>query len=151
MTSAPVREAATVLIGIDPDHQDGRLLEYGFAYAQRHRLAVKVVTCWRPALVARPATAPHEVHVRFSEYVSRWRDAYPDLPVTLSVRTESTHDALVAESADASLLVIGSRSAHPHRPHVFGSVGHAIARDARCSVAIIPPRPDADPREGCPS
>lgn len=138
--------AGTVVIGIDPSHDDGRLLEYGFAYAQRHHLAVKVVTCWHRALTA---AAPHEVHVRFSEYVSRWRDDYPDVPVTLSVRTDATHDVLVAESANAELLVIGRRSDHAHLPLVFGAVSQAIVRDARCSVAIVPPQPDVDPRERC--
>lgn len=140
------RGAGTVVIGIDPAHNDGRLLEYGFAYAQRHGLAVKVVTCWQRPMTARwGAAPPHEAHVRFSEYVSRWRDGYPDLPVTLSVRTEATHDVLVAESDNAELLVIGRRSDHAHLPLVFGAVSQAIVRDARCSVAIIPPHVDVDP------
>lgn len=57
--------------------------------------------------------------------VGHYREELPDEPVT----------ALVAASADADLLVVGSRGLHGIK--ALGSVSERVAHEARCSVLIV--------------
>lgn len=59
------------------------------------------------------------------ELVGHYREELPDEPVT----------ALVAASADADLLVVGSRGLHGIK--ALGSVSERVAHQARCSVLIV--------------
>jgi nucleotide-binding universal stress UspA family protein len=57
--------------------------------------------------------------------VGHYREELPDKPVT----------ALIAASADADLLVVGSRGLHGIK--ALGSVSERVAHQARCSVLIV--------------
>jgi len=59
------------------------------------------------------------------QVVGHYREELPDDPVT----------ALVAASADADLLVVGSRGLHGIK--ALGSVSERVAHQARCSVLIV--------------
>ena len=58
-------------------------------------------------------------------FVGHFREELPDEPVT----------ALLAASADADLLVVGSRGLHGVK--ALGSVSERVAHQARCSVLIV--------------
>ena len=58
-------------------------------------------------------------------FVGHFREELPDEPVT----------ALIAASADADLLVVGSRGLHGVK--ALGSVSERVAHQARCSVLIV--------------
>jgi hypothetical protein len=59
------------------------------------------------------------------QFVGHFREELPDDPVT----------ALIAASADADLLVVGSRGLHGVKS--LGSVSERVAHQARCSVLIV--------------
>jgi len=59
------------------------------------------------------------------QFVGHFREELPDEPVT----------ALIAASADADLLVVGSRGLHGLK--ALGSVSERVAHQARCSVLIV--------------
>jgi nucleotide-binding universal stress UspA family protein len=61
------------------------------------------------------------------EIVGRWHEDLPDDPV----------HALVAASADADLVVVGSRGLHGLR--ALGSVSERVAHEARCSTLVVRP------------
>ncbi len=62
---------------------------------------------------------------QFDQFVGHFREELPDEPVT----------ALIAASADADLLVVGSRGLHGVK--ALGSVSERVAHQARCSVLIV--------------
>ena len=64
------------------------------------------------------------------------REELPDEPVT----------ALIAASADADLLVVGSRGLHGIK--ALGSVSERVAHQARCSVLIVRDARSQEAREG---
>jgi nucleotide-binding universal stress UspA family protein len=73
-----------------------------------------------------------------------WHQKYPDVPVTeLVVRGRGAARTLVEQSADAQLVVVGSRGRGDLTGLVLGSVSHAVLHRSHCPVAVV--RPEAAP------
>lgn len=105
-----------IVVGIDGSPQSLA------AYAVAKRLAEKFET----ELVPVRAHGGKQVEGHLvDQLVGHYREELPDEPVT----------ALVAASADADLLVVGSRGVHGIK--ALGSVSERVAHQARCSVLIV--------------
>jgi nucleotide-binding universal stress UspA family protein len=61
----------------------------------------------------------------------------PELAITGKVLGPPTVDALLAESQDALMLVLGSRGLGSLRGMLLGSVSQACASEAACPVVIV--------------
>jgi nucleotide-binding universal stress UspA family protein len=72
------------------------------------------------------------------------RDTYPGLQVTATLARSSAAAALVAASADASVLVVGRRTRKHPRLAALGSVSLAVAAHAACPVVVVPHAADAE-------
>lgn len=64
-------------------------------------------------------------------------EASPELTVNTHVVMDSARSALIAKSADSSLLVVGASGAGRVAAVVVGSVASAVASHAQCPVVII--------------
>jgi len=73
--------------------------------------------------------------------VAEVRVARPDLIVIGRTVVTSPTEALVEESAEASLLVVGSRGRGSALATLLGSVSFAVASTAQCPVVVV--------KEGC--
>ena len=105
-----------IVVGIDGSPQSLA------AYAVAKRLAERFET----ELVPVRAHGGKQVEGHLVDrVVGHHREELPDEPVT----------ALVAASADADLLVVGSRGLHGIK--ALGSVSERVAHQARCSVLIV--------------
>ncbi|MEO8888466.1 MAG: universal stress protein [Jatrophihabitantaceae bacterium] len=62
----------------------------------------------------------------------------PGVPVTTMLSGKRPADALIGLSADAQLLVVGTRGRNGFAGTMLGSVSHRTAAHAQCAVAIIP-------------
>jgi nucleotide-binding universal stress UspA family protein len=69
--------------------------------------------------------------------VAEVRDAYPDLIVIGRTVVTSPTQALVEESAEASLLVVGCRGRGSVLATLLGSVSFAVASSAPCPVVVV--------------
>jgi nucleotide-binding universal stress UspA family protein len=69
--------------------------------------------------------------------VAEVRAAYPDLIVIGRTVVTSPTQALVEESAEASLLVVGCRGRGSVLATLLGSVSFAVASSAPCPVAVV--------------
>ena len=78
------------------------------------------------------------------------RDAVPDVRVRTVLRPEQPADALVAESGDAAMLVLGTPGLRPLGRILLGSVTVALAAHAHCPVVLVRPHAGEDepPAEG---
>lgn len=105
-----------IVVGIDGSPQSLA------AYAVAKQLAEKFETELVPVLAH--GGQQIEGHL-VDQLVGHYREELPDEPVT----------ALVAASADADLLIVGSRGLHGIK--ALGSVSERVAHQARCSVLIV--------------
>ncbi|GLY38165.1 universal stress protein [Amycolatopsis sp. NBRC 101858] len=78
------------------------------------------------------------------------RAAVPDVRVKMVLRSEQPADALVAESGDAAMLVLGTPGLRPLGRILLGSVTVALAAHAHCPVVLVRPHAGEDepPTEG---
>ncbi len=105
-----------IVVGIDGSPQSLA------AYAVAKDLAERFETELVPVQAHGGDQVEHGV---VDQFVGHHREDLPDEPVT----------ALIAASADADLLVVGSRGLHGVK--ALGSVSERVAHEARCSVLIV--------------
>jgi nucleotide-binding universal stress UspA family protein len=65
------------------------------------------------------------------------RETHPELKVTTRVEDCPAEFTLVDASANASLVVVGSRGRGVFEWMLLGSVSHAVIHGARCAVAAV--------------
>ncbi|HLV57467.1 MAG TPA: universal stress protein [Natronosporangium sp.] len=96
-----------------------------------------------------PPPAPEEGEGFLSDLAAHLRTTYPGLTVTAKQVLGGAAAALLAESTDASLLVVGSRGLGGFSGMLLGSVSAHVVAHARCPVLVVRPpippatRPDA--------
>lgn len=73
----------------------------------------------------------------------------PDIDIEVSTPLQDARDALLDLSAQASILVVGTRGRGPVRALLLGSVSTAVAGHATCPVAVVrPAERDSDENKG---
>jgi nucleotide-binding universal stress UspA family protein len=142
---------SVILVGVD--HSDGAkaALRFALEEAKLRRASLRAVYAWHfPNLGysglegAMPATASELDDVRAAvaaELDATLREVFPD-PGDLEIEHRIVEDAaaaaLVRESHDADLVVVGSRGLGGFRGLLLGSVGQQVAHHAACPVVIVP-------------
>ncbi|GAA2425058.1 universal stress protein [Streptomyces pulveraceus] len=141
------REPAGVVLAAVRDEHDAETLRIAAALAARQGVTLSVLNAWVfleniGSMVTMLDGVDRLAEDRASEtarLVAPVREEFPDLVVTEhTVRTGSVPEALVTATADADVIVIGSR----RRSHPIGSplgrVTHAVLHHARCPVVLVP-------------
>ncbi len=139
MTTKPV------VVGVDGSEESLRAAEWAAMEAQRHSVALLVVSA--PAAVPRVhayhaspaavAAALRAVSERaLGAALIRCDEVAPSLPVTTSLLTGPVAPAVAASGADASLLVVGARGAGGFAAMLLGSVSRYVASHAPCPVVV---------------
>ena len=144
----------TVVVGFDGSDLSVDALGYAFAAAAQRGLPLDVVTSWEPELSTylspgvaeenRAAAAAHQKEIAVSA-VSSWRGKHPSVEVRIHVTTDRAADSLIARSADAALVVVGSRGLGSVRGLLLGSVSGELLRHAESPVVIVRPATDDSP------
>jgi nucleotide-binding universal stress UspA family protein len=146
-----------VVVGVDGSEGSLRALDWAAAEASRSRLPLRVVhaSLWEHYEGLRPtvdAGVPGEQLLAEHLVASardRVRDLRPEVRVVADVQPEDPVAALVRESHEASLVVLGSRGRGRIAGMLLGSVGLALAGRSHCPVVVIPARqPGAQPKPG---
>ncbi|MFD9308004.1 universal stress protein [Streptomyces sp. NPDC060048] len=115
-----------VVVGVDPAGDHASVLDFAFAWASTHGLALRAVH-------AAGAGASAE---QLEAVVAAASARRPGVPTEWVSRPGEAARVLVDESAAADLLVVGRRR---HRPlHGLGPTDHAVAHNVHAPVALIP-------------
>lgn len=138
----PLRAAdARIVVGIDGSLGSTRALKWALAEAQIRSASVAGVYAWQYPPIGtfvagtrqRYETMAREIVTAASEHAAQWA---PGVPFLAAARFEATVPALLDESRDAELLVVGAAGSGGFEGSLLGSVAHQCARHATCPVAV---------------
>lgn len=132
--------AAAAAWALDEAERTGALVEFCYAYEW---------PAWLPATPMVPATAvwpdgetEREIREMLAEVVTTARKSHPSARTTSSIVHAGAALTLIDRSADAGLVVLGSRG-HSAVAGLLGSVSSAVSAHAHCPVVVV--RGDQDP------
>ncbi|TCN29628.1 nucleotide-binding universal stress UspA family protein [Kribbella orskensis] len=119
-----------VVVGYDGSPAADAALDVGLAYARTHGLVVRVVS----------VDLPHHDRQRLSHHdLAAAVQRHGDGSVTELIHvTGHPAEELVRWSADAQLIVVGSRGRGGFTGLLLGSVSQAVLHHADCPVAVVP-------------
>lgn len=119
-----------VVVGYDGSSASSLALDFGLDYARRHHLRVRVVA-------AQPLHTEHDrVTAKALEATVRSREGGQD--AELIHIDGHPAEQLLKLSADAQLIVVGSRGRGGFAGMLLGSVSQTVLHHAACPVAVIP-------------
>jgi nucleotide-binding universal stress UspA family protein len=138
--------AARIVVGVDGSGAAVRALDFACRRAEVTGEKVVAVRGWRVGYVrvdqrgnipAAMSAGLLERERELSTWVDAARTAYPQVAIQEEVITVSAGRALVDTSADASLVVVGSRGRDAFTGMVLGSTSHEVLHRAHCSVVVV--------------
>jgi nucleotide-binding universal stress UspA family protein len=137
----------TVLVGVDGSANSHKALTWAAAEAADHGADLVVLNVWEHTLP--PPAGSVSVSERYvpdpsqrtaEDLLKEITDvlgADPPILVQPLVKQGNPAKVLIEESADADLLVVGTRGHGGFRGLVLGSVSQHVAAYAKCSVAVV--------------
>ncbi len=151
----PVPNGA-VVVGVDGSDHSHRALDAACDVAARERRPLHVLHCYEPYPSAMgPVLPSRDVTATLRGLAERvLRDAraraagsHPTMTVSTSLSTHDAREKLSTVSAQASLLVVGSRGRGGMRSLLLGSTSLWITHHSVCPVLVVRPEPDRAPAQ----
>lgn len=147
----PRSSVGPVVVGVDGSEISALAIGFAFEVAARRGVGVTAVHAWSgpiPAgvvgefapVVVDVDTIEQDQEQLLTEAVAGARSRFPEVGIEMKLARAHPGHALVAESAGAALVVVGSRGRGGFRGMLLGSVSHAVLHHADCPVAVIRPR-----------
>jgi nucleotide-binding universal stress UspA family protein len=137
-----------VVVGIDGSRGSDEALRFAAEEALLRGATLEVVSVWDPATAVSfggPFVPSFDLHEEVARQAQTLLDETlarvaldPGLTVVKRVLSGHPADVLVAEAAEADLLVVGSRGHGGFASLLLGSVGQQVAHHARCPVIVGP-------------
>jgi nucleotide-binding universal stress UspA family protein len=144
----PGSSSTQVVVGIDGSEHSARVIACAFEAASRRGLGLAAVHAWMPrcpadhmAIVDDLAATESAAWQKLEEALAGWRDRYAGVTVTPKLMRCPPGPALVAESAGAALVVVGSRGRGSLRGLLLGSVSQIVLQHAHCPLTVVRARP----------
>ncbi len=130
-----------IVVGVDGSEASARALRWAAYLGRTMGAAIEAVTAWQyPPSSVMPTEGSFDPEVAGRRLLDETVDTVLG-PAGVMVNRRfiwaSTGPALVEESADALLLVVGSRAQGELVGMLLGSVGQYVAAHARCPVLIV--------------
>ncbi|GGX38879.1 universal stress protein [Streptomyces chryseus] len=137
-----------VVVGLDTSQPCDAVLEFAFAYAERHGVSLRALHSWQlpPAYIGDPTGAMLSVQIDvasvtseiLTEALAPWREKFPAVAVTERSRPGHPAHDLVEASHGAGLLVVGRRESRAVGGAHIGPVAHAVLHHSMTAVAVVP-------------
>lgn len=134
-----------VVVGVDGSESSALATSFAFQAAARRGLGVTAVRAWALPMSTHPSLLVavdeiEEVERRLlAESLDGERQKFPDVDVQSKLVRAHPGHALVAESAGAELVVVGSHGRGGFAGMLLGSVSQAVLQHANCPVAVVRP------------
>ena len=138
---------APIVVGVDGSDEGEVALEFAFEQASSRDVPLVAVHAWSdevfdPAAAAllRPEDIERNESAFLQSVLAVWQRKYPRVAVRSRLVLDRPAAALVAESSDAQLVVVGSRGHGETVGMLLGSVSRAVVHHSHCPVAVVPRR-----------
>lgn len=138
MESPEVRPKIVVGVDGSPESDAALRVAYDEAFARHGELVV--VHAWQFPRLGPSGHDRQRAEAQLAESVERFRlEADPVVPITEKLVGGDARQALMHESAGATLLVIGTRGLGRVSATMLGSVSTYLLHHATCPVEVVPP------------
>jgi nucleotide-binding universal stress UspA family protein len=133
-----------VVVGIDGSPVSEAAVAFAFDAAAARGVDLVAVHAWSPTAIDEELATFVDWHASaedavLAERLAGWGQKYPQVAVRRTVVRDGAVRALVAASAGAQLVVVGSRGRGNAAGLLLGSVSHGVLHDAHCPVAVVRP------------
>jgi nucleotide-binding universal stress UspA family protein len=138
--------ADRIVVGVDGSETSLRALDFACRHALVTGEKIAAVRAWKPLTVPvdkhgdlPPSTSTRLLAERtaLDEDVEAARHRHPGVAIDADFIATSPRHALVDASAQATLLVVGSRGRNAVEQTVLGSVSHEALHRAHCPVVVV--------------
>lgn len=140
---ATQRVRPVILVGTDGSAGSIQALRWALRQAHATGGEVRAVLAWENSAPGGVIATADDVdwHGIATAAVQEATAAEPDISVPVTTEVVNAHpaNALVEESSDADLLVVGSRGHGRVLKRVLGSVSDHCTHHAHCPVVVVPP------------
>ena len=126
-----ISAAAPVLVGYDGSPASDLAVAAGLDYAATHGRSVRLLHVSRE-------DADDVIH-RMADLSATWHRVHPEIEVTSQVLRGHPGGELTAASAEADLVVVGSRGLGGFRGLALGSASQSLLHHSGCPVMVLPP------------
>lgn len=132
-----------IVVGTDGSRRAKMALDTAAAEAQRRRMPIKLIYGYAPlyGIVGLDPTPPQDVldvcNAVLDKAEKRMRTIYPDARIEKEVKVCEPALALVEESDNAEMIVVGARGLGAVRRLLLGSVSTKVATYAHCPVMVV--------------
>ncbi len=130
-----------VLVGVDGSECSVAAVQYAFAEAARRKVDLVALHSWSDAsTIALPANwddVAEEERAVLAERLAGFAEQYPDVQVRRIVVPDRPVRALLDASADAQLVVVGSRGRGGFTGMLLGSTSNALLHVVECPITVI--------------
>ncbi len=134
-----------IVVGVDGSPESDEALKIGYDEARIRHGELVVVHAWQYPPFGPGGDDRRRAEEELAASVERFRlNADPVVPVVEKLVGGDARQALVNESADADLIVVGTRGRGRVSAAVLGSVSTYVLHHARCPVEVVPPPREAD-------
>ncbi|GAA2246622.1 universal stress protein [Streptomyces indiaensis] len=143
----PPARASHVVVALKLHGSSDDLLDFAFRTAAARGVPLLAVHGRTVPLHARvPWGVDHDVseeltrdaQKQLSKALHPWREKYPQVDVSDSIRLTSPAKAVVQNAQSAALLVVGRRKHRPGTGPHLGPVAQAAIHHGQCPVAVVP-------------
>jgi nucleotide-binding universal stress UspA family protein len=135
-----------VVVGVDGSRQSEAAVSLAFQEADLRGVGVTAVRTWLGPELDVEAPPTHEweqaeklEQARLAGDLHIWRSRFPNVDLVEKTVRGGPAPTLIAESAGAALLAVGSHGRDGFGGLVLGSVSHAVLHHAHCPVAVARP------------
>lgn len=150
--TAGLEKSGPVVIGIDGSEISAKATEWAFAEASARGAELIAVHTWMDPQVQAAAAGisltdddwsqlEEQQNQTLAERLAGFASRYPDVEVTRYVTRDRAVRALVEQSQNAQLVVVGSHGRGGFAGMVLGSTSRALLQAAPCPVMVV--RPEA--------
>jgi nucleotide-binding universal stress UspA family protein len=137
---AKSQQRPKVVVGVDGSPEADAAMHVAYEEARIRDGELVIVHAWQYPPFGPGGDDRRHAEERLAESVERFRaEVAPIVPITEKLVGGDARQVLTTESADAELVVVGTRGLGRVSATVLGSVSTYLLHHARCPVEVVPP------------